>query len=150
MLSAGGFVLVDKTGGKAMRMNFTRWVKIIPAIALAGLFGAGIMAPEKASVAPISASRPQLRNAAISALQATLTVVANDDAYSTNQATTLVVAAPGLLINDTATNVPANTVIDVFVNSNVSHGFFSDSPNDRGSFSYFHLPGFFGVDTFIY
>ena len=71
--------------------------------------------------------------------------VANNDAYSTNEDTTLNIAAPGVLGNDTdAESNPLTAVLD----SSVSHG--TLTLNSNGSFSYTPNANWNGDDTFTY
>ena len=71
--------------------------------------------------------------------------VANDDAYSTGQDTTLNVAAPGVLANDTDADSDALSAV---LDSEVSHG--SLTLNSDGSFDYTPNLGFTGADSFTY
>jgi VCBS repeat-containing protein len=71
--------------------------------------------------------------------------VANSDAYSLVQNTTLTVAAPGVLANDT--DVDGNSLTAAVV-SGVSHGALSLSTN--GGFTYTPTAGFAGMDAFTY
>ena len=77
---------------------------------------------------------------------ATITVGALPDAvndsYSVNDGSTLSVAAPGLLSNDTGTS------LTVASNTQPSHG--TLTVNANGSFSYTPNAGFWGTDTFTY
>jgi len=69
--------------------------------------------------------------------------VAVNDSYSTNEDTTLNVAAPGVLSNDTDAD-PITAVLS----ATVSHG--SLTLNSNGSFSYTPAANWFGADTFTY
>ena len=69
--------------------------------------------------------------------------VANADDYSTAKNTTLNVAAPGLLGNDTSDGVPTVALV-----TGASHG--TLTLNADGSFSYTPVTGFHGTDTFEY
>ncbi len=71
--------------------------------------------------------------------------VAVANSYSTNQATTLVIAAPGVLGNDTdAESNPLTAVLG----SGPSHG--SLTLNANGSFTYVPVPTYSGSDSFTY
>ena len=70
---------------------------------------------------------------------------ATGDAYSTHRDTTLNVAAPGVLANDT--DIDGGTLTAVLV-SNVSHG--TLTLNADGSFSYTAESSFAGADSFTY
>ena len=70
---------------------------------------------------------------------------AASDAYTTNEDTTLVVDAPGVLANDTDPETDALTAV---VASDVSHGTLSLAAD--GSFTYTPAPQFNGSDTFTY
>lgn len=72
-------------------------------------------------------------------------VVAVDDAYSTNEDTTLTVAAPGVLANDL--DADGNQRVASLV-TDVQHG--SLSLLGDGSFIYTPDANFFGIDTFVY
>jgi len=81
---------------------------------------------------------------------ATLTVtdlppVVNNDAYTTNQNTTLTVAAPGVLANDSA--VFAGPLSATLV-TNVSHGTLNFYAN--GGFTYLPATNYYGSDSFSY
>ncbi len=71
--------------------------------------------------------------------------VANADNYSTNEDTTLTVAAPGLLDNDS--DVDGDTLSAVLV-SGPTHGALILSPN--GGFSYTPSADYHGADSFTY
>jgi VCBS repeat-containing protein len=71
--------------------------------------------------------------------------VAVADSYSTQADTTLNVAAPGVLGNDTDANGNPLTAV---LNADVSHG--SLTLNANGSFSYTPTTGFGGSDSFTY
>ena len=71
--------------------------------------------------------------------------VAANDSYSTNQNTTLTVAAPGVLSNDT--DVDGDTLTAALVSSPV-HGTLALNPN--GSFTYTPTANFTGTDSFTY
>ncbi|MDY6911786.1 MAG: Ig-like domain-containing protein [Chloroflexota bacterium] len=71
--------------------------------------------------------------------------VANADAYSTNEDTTLTASAPGVLINDT--DVDGDT-LTASQDSGPSHG--SLTLNGDGSFTYTPDPDFNGSDSFTY
>ncbi len=82
----------------------------------------------------------------------TVTVIANtnaptvvNDSYSTNEDTAKVVAAPGVLVNDSDTEGNALTAIKV---SDPSHG--SLTLNSDGSFTYTPFANYFGGDSFTY
>ncbi len=68
--------------------------------------------------------------------------VAADDAYSTPQDTALIVAAPGVLANDTGTGLTAVMVSDP------AHGTAVLVPDGR--FIYMPQPGYSGADSFAY
>ncbi|MBX3406080.1 MAG: tandem-95 repeat protein [Phycisphaeraceae bacterium] len=72
--------------------------------------------------------------------------VAVDDAYSTPEDTPLVVAAPGVLANDTDPDGPMP--VAALLVSGVSNG--SLTLNLNGSFTYTPNPNFNGIDTFTY
>jgi len=69
---------------------------------------------------------------------------AADDAYSTDEDTPLVVAAPGVLTNDTDAGVPRTAQLV----TGPSHGLLA--LNADGSFVYTPDPNFFGIDGFTY
>ncbi len=71
--------------------------------------------------------------------------VANDDRYTATSGKSLLVTAPGVLLNDSDIDSP--TLHSVLVSS-PSHG--SVTFNTDGSFSYTSYPGFAGVDQFTY
>jgi VCBS repeat-containing protein len=80
----------------------------------------------------------------------TLTVaapVANDDSYTMTANTTLSVAAPGVLANDTS---PFGTPLTFVLLSEPAHGTLSISSNGDGSFAYLPATNFVGTDTFTY
>lgn len=70
---------------------------------------------------------------------------ANPDSYSVNQDTTLTVAAPGVLGNDSD---PDGDAIHAVLVSNPTHG--TVSLNMNGSFTYIPNPGFACTDSFTY
>ncbi|MBX3706436.1 MAG: tandem-95 repeat protein [Pseudomonadales bacterium] len=72
-------------------------------------------------------------------------VVANDDAYTTPFATTLVVGAPGVLGND---NPELDLTITAVLEDPPANGTVLLNPN--GSFTYVPNVGFFGTDEFDY
>lgn len=96
--------------------------------------------------------------AATSSATATITVADNDpftavnDTYSINQETTLTVAAPGVLGNDTISNPnnpqPVLTTIPGTSAIGPLHGTLTLNPN--GSFTYTPNAGYYGTDTFAY
>ncbi len=71
--------------------------------------------------------------------------VANNDSFSASANTTLTVAAPGVLANDTDQNGDPLTAV---LASNVSHGALTFNAN--GSFTYTPTNNFTGTDSFIY
>jgi hypothetical protein len=71
--------------------------------------------------------------------------VASEDTFNMNQDTTLNVAAPGVLANDT--DVDGDTLHTVLI-SGVSHGLLTLNPN--GSLVYAPATSFAGTDTFTY
>ena len=71
--------------------------------------------------------------------------VAAPDSYTTNRNTPLVVAAPGVLTNDTDPNGDALTAV---LTTNPSHG--TVTLNANGSFTYTPSNGYTGPDSFIY
>ena len=71
--------------------------------------------------------------------------VANDDGYSTDKNTTLNVAAPGVLDNDTDAN---NDPLTAILQDNVSNG--TLTLNDNGFFNYMPNTDYIGDDTFSY
>jgi large repetitive protein len=71
--------------------------------------------------------------------------VAANDAYTVNEDSTLTVAAPGVLANDTPSN---GTPLSAAVVSNPSHG--TVSVNVDGSFVYTPATHYYGMDTFTY
>ena len=71
--------------------------------------------------------------------------VAEDDSYSTNKDTTLTVAAPGVLANDT--EVDGNPLAAALV-TGVSHG--TLTLNFDGSFTYTPAANYIGLDRFTY
>jgi CSLREA domain-containing protein len=74
--------------------------------------------------------------------------VANDDAYATNEDTPLIVAAPGVLANDTDADGNALTVAMPRPVSGPTNG--SLTLNADGSFQYTPNANFFGSDSFTY
>jgi VCBS repeat-containing protein len=72
--------------------------------------------------------------------------VANNDSYSTNEDTTLNVAAPGVLTNDTDGEM--DTLTASLVTSPSNAGSFTFNPD--GSFSYTPNANFNGADSFTY
>ena len=71
--------------------------------------------------------------------------VANDDYYTTNEDTTLNIAAPGVLANDT--DIDGDTLTATLI-SDVTHG--TLNLNSNGGFSYTPDSNYFGTDTFSY
>ena len=71
--------------------------------------------------------------------------VAVSDSYTTTQNTALVVAAPGVLVNDTDPNGDALTAV---LATNPAHG--TLTLNADGSFTYTPTGGYTGPDSFIY
>jgi len=71
--------------------------------------------------------------------------VANNDLYGAVEDSPLVIAAPGVLANDTD---PNNYDLSAIVVDNSAHG--TLSLNLDGSFSYTPSANFFGTDTFTY
>src|SRR5436305_4537931 len=71
--------------------------------------------------------------------------VAQPDAYAMDQDTTLTVAAPGLLANDTDVDGDALTAAHF---TSTSHGSLAGAAN--GGFAYMPSPGFTGTDSFTY
>jgi VCBS repeat-containing protein len=71
--------------------------------------------------------------------------VAQDDTYTTNEDTPLVVSAPGVLGNDY--DVDGDPLASVLV-SGPAHGTLALNPD--GSFTYTPNPNFYGTDTFTY
>jgi hypothetical protein len=71
--------------------------------------------------------------------------VTNSEGYSTNENTTLNVAAPGVLANDTDIDSPTLTAVLVSTTSNGAL-----TLNANGSFSYTPQAGFSGTDSFTY
>jgi VCBS repeat-containing protein len=71
--------------------------------------------------------------------------VAMSDSYTTTQNTALVVAAPGVLVNDTDPNGDALTAV---LATNPAHG--TLTLNADGSFTYTPTGGYTGPDSFIY
>src|SRR5262249_41723268 len=71
--------------------------------------------------------------------------VAVNDSYSTNQNTTLTVAAPGVLANDSDVDGDALTTILV---TGPSHG--TLTLNSNGSFTYTPATNFSGTDSYTY
>jgi VCBS repeat-containing protein len=71
--------------------------------------------------------------------------VAQDDTYTTNEDTPLVVAKPGVLGNDS--DVDGDPLTSVLV-SGPAHGTLTLNPD--GSFTYTPNPNFYGTDTFTY
>jgi VCBS repeat-containing protein len=70
---------------------------------------------------------------------------ANDDSYSIDEDTTLNIAAPGVLINDTD---PEGDTLSAILINDASHG--SLSLNSNGGFSYTPENNYVGIDTFTY
>jgi uncharacterized delta-60 repeat protein len=75
----------------------------------------------------------------------TVPPTANNDAYSVNENSTLTVAAPGVLANDTPTTSDA---LSASVVSNPAHG--TVTLNVNGSFTYTPNANFSGTDSFTY
>jgi VCBS repeat-containing protein len=71
--------------------------------------------------------------------------VANDDAYATDQGTTLTVPAPGVLGNDTDAD---HDVLHAVLVANAAHGAVTLAAD--GSFTYAPSATFFGADSFTY
>ena len=71
--------------------------------------------------------------------------VAGNDSYSTNEDTRLVIAAPGVLANDTDIDSPSLKAIKV---ANPSHG--TVTLNANGSFTYTPNANYHGPDSFTY
>ncbi|MCD6473786.1 MAG: tandem-95 repeat protein, partial [Thermoplasmata archaeon] len=71
--------------------------------------------------------------------------VANDDNYTTDEDTTLVIDAPGVLANDNDVDGDALTAV---LTSNPSHG--SLTFNSDGSFVYTPNANYYGTDSFTY
>ena len=71
--------------------------------------------------------------------------VANDDTYSTHQATTLNMGAPGVLANDTDAE---HDILQAVLVTKTSHGRVALAAD--GSFSYTPNAGFYGADRFTY
>lgn len=71
--------------------------------------------------------------------------VAGNDSYSTNQNTTLSIAAPGVLANDTD---PEGATLTAQLVSGPSHG--ALTLNNNGSFTYTPTTGYSGSDSFSY
>ncbi|MDD2499194.1 MAG: cadherin-like domain-containing protein [Geobacter sp.] len=71
--------------------------------------------------------------------------VAANDSYSTNQNTTLTVAVPGVLANDSD---PAGLTLTAQKVTNPSHG--TVTLNSNGSFTYIPTTGYSGSDSFTY
>jgi len=69
------------------------------------------------------------------------------DAYIITENTTLIVVAPGVLSNDTDSDIPANVLIAIKV-SNPTNGTLTF--NSDGSFTYTPNNGWYGVDSFVY
>ena len=91
-------------------------------------------------------SRPQLAACDMGAYEvANEQPVAVDDAYQTMEDVTLMVAAPGVLSNDSE---PNNEVLTASLQSAPSHG--TLSLNSDGAFVYTPTADFYGVDTFVY
>ncbi|MEO5714727.1 MAG: Ig-like domain-containing protein [Luteolibacter sp.] len=71
--------------------------------------------------------------------------VAAEDSYFTNEGTVLVVAASGVLANDSD---PTSRPLTVLVNQDPAHGILVLATD--GGFSYTPAVGFYGMDTFTY
>ncbi|MEZ5436940.1 MAG: Ig-like domain-containing protein [Lysobacteraceae bacterium] len=71
-------------------------------------------------------------------------VSANDDSYNATEDTLLSVAAPGVLVSDTADT----SITGISVSNDVSHGMLS--LNNDGSFSYTPSANYCGPDSFVY
>ncbi len=71
--------------------------------------------------------------------------VANDDSYSLNENTGLIVMPPGVLANDTDAD---GDPLDALLVSGPSHGMMVLKPD--GSLRYVSAPGFYGTDSFTY
>ena len=71
--------------------------------------------------------------------------VAGNDGYSGNEGTTLTVAAPGVLSNDSD---PENDPLTAVLNTMPANGTLTLQP--EGSFTYTPNPGFSGADSFTY
>ncbi|PKO13235.1 MAG: hypothetical protein CVU39_20265 [Chloroflexi bacterium HGW-Chloroflexi-10] len=74
-----------------------------------------------------------------------LNPLASDDTYETVEDTQLVVAAPGVLVNDTD---PENDALTVSRLNGPSHG--TLTLNSNGSFTYSPAQNFTGIDSFTY
>jgi VCBS repeat-containing protein len=72
--------------------------------------------------------------------------VAQDDTYTTNEDTPLLVPAPGVLGNDY--DVDGNELLTSVLVSGPAHGTLTLNPD--GSFTYTPNPKFYGTDTFTY
>ncbi|MCB0251726.1 MAG: endonuclease, partial [Anaerolineae bacterium] len=94
--------------------------------------------PEWASMALFTSSQPAVCQPNVSA------VSANDDSYNATEDTLLSVAAPGVLVNDTADT----SITGISVSNDVSHGMLS--LNNDGSFSYTPSANYCGPDSFVY
>ena len=82
---------------------------------------------------------------AIGALPVNQPPVANNDSYSIAAGTTLGVATPGVLVNDTDAN---GNSLKAVLTSTVAHG--TLTLNTNGSFSYTPASGYSGADSFTY
>ena len=71
--------------------------------------------------------------------------VANNDTYTATENTTLTVAAPGVLANDTA---PQGQALTSQITTQPAHG--TVTLNDNGSFNYTPTAGYTGPDSFTY
>ncbi|MBE3136023.1 MAG: tandem-95 repeat protein [Thermoplasmata archaeon] len=71
--------------------------------------------------------------------------VATPDSYSTNEDTTLTIAAPGVLGND---NDPDGDTLTAVKVSNTTHG--TVSLNSNGGFTYVPTGNYYGTDSFTY
>ena len=78
-------------------------------------------------------------------ISANQTAVAANDSYSTNQNTSLTVAAPGVLANDSD---PEGSTLTAQLASGTSHGTLTLSSN--GSFTYTPVAAYVGSDSFTY
>ena len=94
--------------------------------------------PEWATMALFTSSQPATCLPNVSA------VSANDDSYNATEDTLLSVAAPGVLVNDTADT----SITGISVSNDVSHGMLS--LNNDGSFSYTPSANYCGPDSFVY
>jgi VCBS repeat-containing protein len=131
-----GTITVDATG---LILTITPY----PGNEIANLVGSFVFSVPAGSIEDLAGN-------ALETLSLTLVVnnvapVAVDDAYSTNEDVALIVAAPGVLTNDTDFDPAILTAVLVTGPSNGTL-----TLNANGSFTYTPAANFYGTDTFTY